>query len=227
MKSSKQKKSGEIFDKQKLEALTSVDLSRKGNIDSHILSVVALINEQADYFTTSSCSGRILIFIQAEENGKIKKRHCEWLNTTHDLIANVQDFASEFFDKLNKFRESNPIEDSGEQLGIAYLKFEPMVLHVQCRDLTSAQNLHTCAIESGFKNSGLSVSKKGKIISATRSSHSLEVPLTDIRCNLVVSSDYLSYIIGLANAKLAANFDSIERLRLTLIKSLGHPEPKS
>ncbi|XP_041753107.1 tRNA wybutosine-synthesizing protein 3 homolog, partial [Coregonus clupeaformis] len=46
----------------------------------------------------------------------------------------------------------------------SHVKFEPIVLHVQCRQLDEAQLLHSVAINSGFRNSGLTVSKKGKII---------------------------------------------------------------
>ena len=62
-----------------------------------------------------------------------------------------------------------------------YFKFEPFILHVSCRTLEYAQIMVTkiifnlqlpslsplqlkVAVSSGFKNSGLSVSKKNKII---------------------------------------------------------------
>jgi len=38
---------------------------------------------------------------------------------------------------------------------------------------------HTCALESGFRNSGITLGKHGKIILAVRSCIGLEVPLTD------------------------------------------------
>lgn len=53
--------SKELFDLQKKACLSAVDLSRKGSIDSPILELVAFINDQANFFTTSSCSGRIIV----------------------------------------------------------------------------------------------------------------------------------------------------------------------
>ncbi|GIX89990.1 hypothetical protein CEXT_232691 [Caerostris extrusa] len=47
-------------------------------------------------------------------------------------------------------------------IGSAVLKFEPFVLHVQCSTIEDAQKLHTASIESGFRNSGLSISKREK-----------------------------------------------------------------
>lgn len=50
------------FDRDKERALSGVDLSRKGSIDEKIHALVALLNTSTDFFTTSSCSGRIIIF---------------------------------------------------------------------------------------------------------------------------------------------------------------------
>ena len=98
-----------------------------------------------------------------------------------------------------------------------------MVLHVQCADLPSARRLHLAGVQSGFKNSGLSVGKK-KIIAAIRSSHSLEVPISDETGKLIVDKDYLKFVVKLADQKLAANFQSIERLRETVVKTLSSDE---
>jgi tRNA(Phe) wybutosine-synthesizing methylase Tyw3 len=38
---------------------------------------------------------------------------------------------------------------------------------------------HTCALESGFRNSGITLGKHGKIILAVRSCIGLEVPVTE------------------------------------------------
>lgn len=51
-----------VFASWKKQALSGVDFSRKGSIDEAILDLVAFINIQPDYFTTSSCSGRIILF---------------------------------------------------------------------------------------------------------------------------------------------------------------------
>ena len=192
---------------------------------------------QVDYFTTSSCSGRILVFIQTlEESGKIQKRNCEWLLTTHDRIPDIGSFVDETVEKVGRFRDqlTNEVTEASlrgldettttntrvNKTGVAFFKFEPMVLHVQCADLESARRLHLAAVESGFKNSGLSVGKK-KIISAVRSSHSLDVPISDEAGNLIVGKDYLKFVTQLADGKLETNFQSIGRLRENVVKALS------
>jgi len=51
-----------IFQQQKSTSLSKVDRSRKGSIDEPIVDLVHLINQHDQYFTTSSCSGRICVF---------------------------------------------------------------------------------------------------------------------------------------------------------------------
>lgn len=94
--------------------------------------------------------------------------------------------------------------------GNAVFKFEPFVLHVQCKDLDSAKLLHSVAINSGFRNSGVSIGKKGKIIMAVRSTHCLEVPLS-FKGEILVKENYIHFLVQTANQKMAENFDRIKR----------------
>lgn len=55
-----------IFQQQKSTNLAKVDLSRKGSIDEPIVDLVHLINQHDQYFTTSSCSGRICVFEEVD-----------------------------------------------------------------------------------------------------------------------------------------------------------------
>ena len=49
-----------------------VDASRKSSIDVHIRKMVDAINDSENYFTTSSCSGRLIVFSQVEFKIKTK-----------------------------------------------------------------------------------------------------------------------------------------------------------
>ncbi|MBW3019386.1 hypothetical protein KY329_04350, partial [Candidatus Woesearchaeota archaeon] len=61
------------FDNDKKNALTKLDKSTKGSIDEPVIPILNLINSMNDYYTTSSCSGRIMIMEPSEE------RHVDWL----------------------------------------------------------------------------------------------------------------------------------------------------
>lgn len=92
------------------------DASRKSSIDARIRDLVEAINESANYFTTSSCSGRLLAFSQVlltfpkqfsyrfhftlvfffidfqDEN--FVKKNCEWIRVTHEPLSDeeIEDF---------------------------------------------------------------------------------------------------------------------------------------
>ena len=66
-------------------------------------------------------------------------------------------------------------------------------------------------MESGYRNSGLTVGKAGKIVLAVRSTHGLEVPLTDNQGKLLVDQKYIEFVAEEANAKLVENETRIKK----------------
>ncbi|NWX21718.1 TYW3 protein, partial [Aegotheles bennettii] len=88
--------------------------------------------------------------------------------------------------------------------GDVVFKFEPFVLHVLCQELQDAQLLHSVAVKSGFRNSGITVGRGGKIMMAVRSTHCLEVPLSQ-KGKLMVSKEYIEFLIHVANRKMEEN----------------------
>ncbi|XP_056388665.1 tRNA wybutosine-synthesizing protein 3 homolog [Hyla sarda] len=182
-----------LFMHWKLQALRKTDLSKKGSVDKDIEEVVRDINLQDCYFTTSSCSGRIILIDENPDVSLVQKENCSWLFVTHDLCTK-----EDVFSGLQKAS------------GDAVLKFEPFVLHVQCRTLEDAQLLHGVAINSGFRNSGITVGKKGKIIMAVRSTHCLEVPLSH-KAKCLVSDEYVEFLVQTASLKMEENKKRIGR----------------
>ncbi|XP_068095312.1 tRNA wybutosine-synthesizing protein 3 homolog [Hyperolius riggenbachi] len=190
---SSEKQQIESFSHWKLQASQKSDLSKKGSVDKDIEETVRHINLQDCYFTTSSCSGRIIIIDENPDLSTVQKENCSWLFVTHELCSTD--------DVLAALPKAS---------GDAVLKFEPFVLHVQCRSLEDAQLLHNVAINSGFRNSGITVGKKGKIIMAVRSTHCLEVPLSH-KGKCLVSNEYIEYLVQTANGKMEENKKRIGR----------------
>ena len=60
-----------LFDRQKADKLSKVDLSRKGSVDAPIFDFLKNLNSHQDYVSLSSCSGRIIIFISGENVKKV------------------------------------------------------------------------------------------------------------------------------------------------------------
>ena len=72
------------FDTLKSQQDFITDASRKSSIDVHIRDMVECINSSANYFTTSSCSGRFIVFAQDEV---FVKKNCEWIKVSHDPLT--------------------------------------------------------------------------------------------------------------------------------------------
>jgi tRNA(Phe) wybutosine-synthesizing methylase Tyw3 len=68
---SREMSTNKIFSNQKQAAFAGQDLSRKGSVDEPIKELVDFINSLASYFTTSSCSGRIVVLADTPEEVKL------------------------------------------------------------------------------------------------------------------------------------------------------------
>ncbi|KAG3283389.1 tRNA wybutosine-synthesizing protein 3 homolog isoform X2 [Ictidomys tridecemlineatus] len=168
LNSSRMDRSAE-FKKWKAQCLSKADLSRKGSVDEDVIELVQLLNAREQFFTTSSCAGRILLLDGGINGLGVQKQNCCWLLVTH--IPCVKD------DMMVALKKAN---------GDAVFKFEPFVLHVQCRQLQDAQML------------------------AVRSTHGLEVPLSH-KGKLMVTEEYIEFLLNIANQKMEENKKRIER----------------
>lgn len=154
------------FLQQQQSALNKPDKSKKGKVDEKIQPLLELINRYSPYYTTSSCSGRIVLW-----RGSGKKNELEWLNVSHDLIT------SSFFDidRKNHNLENHNQENSNLQKNrVIWLRLEPLILHVACQDLAAASLLLDLA-KTMFKKSCL-LTVKNKIIVEIRGSQFVEMP---------------------------------------------------
>ena len=84
---------------------TNPDKSPKGYIDEPIIPLIACINHTSTFYTTSSCSGRISLFLQErfatnnknfgynlnyDDHDTTSKKGGEWLLNSHDIIGSEQ-----------------------------------------------------------------------------------------------------------------------------------------
>jgi len=204
------------FTNLKKEAFQGLDLSRKGSVDEPIENLVAFINSLDQYFTTSSCSGRILLIGEDYVNKKsIQKEGCKWIHVTHSQ-CNPGDIVSKL-DPTN---------------GDLTFKFEPFVLHVQCKSLDDAQIMLSCGVQAGFRNSGISLKSRkssdrnfSKIIVAIRSTHGLDTPLS-ANGELLVSEKFVDHITSKANRLMEENLKRIARFYENLTCSVKKSEEK-
>ncbi|KAF8700374.1 hypothetical protein HU200_034309 [Digitaria exilis] len=184
-----------------LAALSSPapDKSPKGGVDAPIAPLLEVLNSHPDLFTTSSCSGRVSVLAQPQEGQgqgaakpKKKARGGGWVYVSHEP-ADPDAVVEQLFGGSGSAA-------AGDEL---VFRFEPMIVAVECRDSVSAAALVAAAISAGFRESGITSLQKRAIV-AIRCSIRMEVPLgqTD---QLVVSPEYIRYLVRIANCKMEAN----------------------
>lgn len=120
------------------------DKSPKGFIDAPILDLMHVINSHPDYYTTSSCSGRVALYCEGVEKdvelvgdpNAIEKttKGGQWLYVSHDPIP-IPDLTNHdewivhllFGKEASKvvFDTKRPTDILNRQL--IYFKFEPLV----------------------------------------------------------------------------------------------------
>ncbi|KAL2467137.1 tRNA wybutosine-synthesizing protein 2/3/4 [Abeliophyllum distichum] len=215
------------FEKRKaatLAAMTSTepDKSPKGNIDTPIIPLLTTINSHTSYFTTSSCSGRISILAQPVASAattttiKKKAKGGTWLFISHDPVPPSSLLPVLFSSSSNESPPRVATESDNTLLQSLVFRFEPLIIAVECKDIEAAQSLISLAISCGFRESGITSVVK-RVIIAIRCSIRLEVPLGDTR-KLMVSPEYVEYLVGIANEKMEANRKRTDLFLNSLLK---------
>lgn len=179
------------FNKKKKEILSKEDKSRKGSVDKRIKSLCEVMNNSADFATSSSCAGRILLLKTFKLKNKLPKA---WIWVTHEKTT-----LKEVKRALEEYNEESPLQ----------FKQESAILHVYCGTLENAETLMNAARESGFKRSGIITTKKQIVVEVICREH-VTVPIYDKK--LLVTEEYLRYLIAEANRKLEKSWKAIKTL---------------
>ena len=181
----------DFFNKRKNDILSKGDKSHKGNWDEKIKDLCEKINSFADYYTTSSCSGRIVLMVDRD-----KKARGMIIKSYHGLIS-----FSELKEDLKEILKRK--ED-------IKLKMEPNALHVACRKLEDAEKLYNCAKSAGWKKSGV-ISFNKRFMVELNSTERLEFPVIR-KGKILVDDEFLKVIVSDANKKLKRCWQRIEKL---------------
>lgn len=181
------------FLRRKKSILSKSDKSSIGKWDEKIISLCNKINRSENYYTTSSCSGRIVLMVAQE-----KKSHNLFLWISHDLIS----FKS-LKNNLNKIIKNKKLKKR-----IIKFKCEPPILHIVCRNLESASSVLEKAKNSGMKHSGIHYIGK-EIIIEVNGDDRLEFPIIYKNKNLV-NDNFLKLVVKKSNKKLKKSWKIIK-----------------
>lgn len=195
------------FEKEKKEFLAKKDKSRKGSIDPKIKKLVDRINSLNGFFTTSSCSGRMLLFSIPKSN---KKNEVQYLFASHKKIKH-EDIKKILKTIITKIKLKNIKND-------IWLRVDGAILHVASNNMDSARKLLNAARDIGFRRSGIISLGKNRVTMELVSTENIEA-IVSKKGRLVIGEDYLRVLIKEGNAKLEKTWKKIDKLHRALAGS--------
>ncbi|HLG23922.1 MAG TPA: hypothetical protein VI564_03265 [Candidatus Nanoarchaeia archaeon] len=182
----------DFFEKEKQDFLSKKDKSKKGSIDDGIIGLINLINSKSDYYTTSSCAGRIVLL----DNSSKKKNEKEWVLKKHSKVS-----AEEVTGLIENYN------------GELWLKQEPVIIHIRCKSLDAARKL---------LDRTRNLFKRVSIISATDKKIIVEIigneRIDNLLCKNGISppKDFIALLVEAANLNFDLNRKKTEKLQKEL-----------
>jgi len=183
------------FQRRKSDILKKADKSSIGSWDKHIQKLCGKINALENYYTLSSCSGRIVLLKNLE-----KKQPDMFVLRSHEKIK---------FEDVKKALENY----SGKESLI--FKQEPPILHVACATLGDAEKMLRLAQLAGFKHSGIiSIAEKRMVVEII-GSEQLALPVY-AGGKILVSDELLKILVKESNLRLLKGWEKVNKLYKSL-----------
>ncbi len=183
------------FQQRKKDVLNKMDKSSIGSWDDKIKDLCNKINKLENFYTTSSCSGRILLMIDQEKKGE-------------DLFIFVSHNKITFKDLKEELKK---LTDRGKERLNVKFKLEPCILHIACKNLEDTKLFFEKGKEAGFKRLGI-IGTTHSFTFELNSTEKLEFPIIH-KGKLIVDEDFLKIIVEDANKKLEKSWEKINNLK--------------
>ncbi|MEM2918994.1 MAG: hypothetical protein QXY62_05815 [Candidatus Altiarchaeota archaeon] len=194
------KNSDKRFSDQKKFAMSRLEKAiNKGEVDHAILSLIKYINSLDDFYTTSTCSGRIALL--------------------QDVGSKKENFHLAKWHRNVKFPELKSVIMGLPTKGITWFIQESSIMHIVSRNFDGGANLLRLALSNGFKHSGFQGLKDGRFVVEICSSERMEVPIAS-NGSLLVSDEYLRYLLNLANKKFSKSQQRLKKFEKVLKRKL-------
>jgi tRNA wybutosine-synthesizing protein 3 len=193
-----------VFEKDKeryMNKFGKSDRSRIGLPDPQIVTLLDAINVREEYYTTSSCAGRISIMQLSPDK---KKYNTKWLFISHNDISSSDDMIPILH--LKK-------EEEGYEL---WFKMESPILHVCACDIKSAQKLLSLAQQAGLKHTGI-ISTSRRVMLEIYDTTRVDALLAH-NGKMLVDDEYIKIITDIANEKLALTRKRMTKLEMLIAK---------
>lgn len=179
---------------QTLKAAISKDL-----VDSLVIPFLLKVIEIPDIYTSSSCSGRLLLLGGDEDENK---KVSGFVNRYHRLVT---------YEEIKR-------DVDNFNVGHLWLKIEPFIFHFATKDYNKAKDILDFCREQGLKKAGIISAKEGRFTCEVTHTVFLST-LIKIDKRQLVSDDYLKEIVTIANKKLEKNFKKLEEFENAFLKA--------
>jgi len=180
-----------------LEFLRKAKIDNK--VDRKIISILNLINKSSEFYTSSSCAGRIVLL----EIPKIgDKRNAKFVGIWHRTIKSI--------DLLSALKEA--------KTGLLWILAQPPIIHVSAKTKSAADRLVKIANASGFKNSAFKSIDKNIVVEIC-STERLDAPIGKdgiLFCN----KKYLNLFVNIANEVILKSDLKLNRFKKELKKKI-------
>lgn len=225
------------FDARKARILAEIesptpDLSPKGFIDVQILPLISRLNVHQDVVTTSSCSGRVSVFVEGAKDTSPrvggKGDGGRWLFVDHDPVDIAGMGDSQIAEKVVGRAAAAGLCDVGAATRFVHFKFETMILHILARDLATAQKILSTALSAGFRESGVMNSTQSPMVAIRSNGLALDAIIGVLDADTgniqkLVSDEYIAMLVRVGNMRFQENDRRIEKLTRNLEAALFAP----
>jgi len=174
---------------------------KEGKADKQIISLCKFLFSLPEFFTASTCAGRIILLKTDEEESK---REASFLQKWHRTV------------KLNEVLSAMKKPLNEPEL---WFKQEPFIMHVGANSLQNANKILSIARKAGIKRLGIMVAVEGKFLMELIGTQSMALPLKYKNRDLA-EKDYLEFIVNKANQKLKKNYVQLKKFEALLKKEL-------
>ena len=179
------------FKEEKRQAINNLAASvRAGDVDEGVGPVIEAVNSLPDYYTTSSCGGRVVLMQDIGGKGQNS-----FIGKWHGRVT-VADIDGAL----------KPCD------GVLWFRFECPIIHIMARDVQAAGRLMHQAREAGFKRTGIQSVKEGRVLVEVLSTERVDAPVMD-GGRRMVTNEYLAFLVCQANEKYEVGAGKLRRLQ--------------
>ncbi len=174
---------------------------KEGKADTPIIPLCRFLNETKNYYTSSSCSGRItLLKMEKDQTKKEASFHRRW----HETVG-----FEEFWKAINEKTERKEL----------WVKQEPFILHIGTNNIENAKKVLSIMKKAGVKRGGINLVQKDKILLEVTGTHNLTMPIKTEN-KMLLSREYLEIALEKANRKMEENGKRLKKFEETCRKEL-------